>query len=299
MSNRKVLADLFNEIIDPERDLYELYRNKIKSGIKFSLKCKGLKFETEKVNLYQLIKYHVNLFKLSQQSSSHYLGRRHHNVNTLRGNLDKVPLFMDEEYKVEISCQKEIYIKYEGPLSGDFFSNLTVNPSMDFLNKLLDHRELMVEIVLLKEGETHKILEEDIFNPRKFLSQGPLQGTKDKLVTFRRMQKQTLQNRARLLGYDLKKDDVTEIFNKLVVDQLTVSVIENLSKDFLTIRNIIENFPKIISNESLVRDSKSLKEYRDQIKEHILLLEQDGILQVNKSAGVDVPLAEGSSNNPI
>ena len=294
MNNQKILSELFNDLIDIEKDLYVLQIEKLKGkGVTLRIKCQEIKFSFNKLSLYNTLRHYVYFIKTDSMQRTRWSYRYRNQPLGFRNHMDKLPLCLDERYEVTLGLGTEILATYTGGIDEDSLKSVEINPSKSFYENLLKERHVWAQIKLVESGDIRKNVEEEILNSRKHTSKEFVRFKNDFFnLGINRMRLQTIKNRLEVLGFksEYKNEEEAREGIRKVLNNLSVSNIEAFSRDVLIIKQVMENFSKEINNSRLVDEDKNRRKYRSKVLELTKALEDDSWLVINDKIGVTIPV---------
>lgn len=294
MNNQKILSDLFNDLVDIEKDLYVLQTEKLKGeGVILKIKCQEIKFSFNKLSLYNTLRHYVYFVKTDNMQRTRWSYRYRTQPLGFRNSMDKLPLCLDETYEITLGLGKEILATYTGGIEENSLKSVEINPSKSFYDSLLKERQIWAKIKLVAPNEIRKNAEEDILNSRKYAAKEFSKFKNDFFnLSINRMRLQTIKNRLEVLGFksDYKNEEEAKEGIRKIVNNLNASNFEFFSRDVLVIEQVMRNFSKEINNSRLTDEDKNRRRYRSKVLELTKSLEKGEWLVINEKIGVTIPV---------
>ena len=254
----KLLDTLLQDYEDQERDFYLSAKMFLSEGISYQIEKLVLSDKQEKCRPLNLIKPFFNLFYTNDKLFYRAKYKKRKILTSFRGNLQNIPLCMDDDISFQITQQDRVVFKYEGVL------NNLIN---EFELKLNPTKPLLFKIKLIKTNESRQLLEREIDS--NWYINNILESFLNYCQSSRFVVSKSKQSKANHWfsnHLNLKNFDIMN---------LTMSHLKNLSKDVLILEKMITS---LRYGKLSLLDNKEISLYKTLMKENINKLENDNIL---------------------
>lgn len=228
MSNHLKLAKLLNDYVDEESFLYQLFCEKLKSGVTFTLELEDYVFPPD---FKQIIKNNFNIIS----KDSH-----------LRGNLNHLFLFLDNTYELQLLNEQEEVVA-EDIMAEDFFSR-----NQFFKIKDPSQKVKLLKITQVKTGVLQPLIEgrEFLTNPKEYAES--LKSLIKRQLSAHPMEDEWYENRLKLWSLNLTSN------SKIPKNDFGI-------KNLIHLRQVAHHFHFVCSNSELLELSPSTTAYSQEV----------------------------------
>lgn len=228
MSNHLKLAKLLNDYVDEESFLYQIYCEKLKSGLCFSVSLEEYIFPPD---FKQIIKNNFNIVS----KDSH-----------LRGNLNLLFLFLDNTYELKLLNEKEEVV------AEDLFDDSFFSRSQFFKANISNQKIKFLTIKQVKTGLLQPLIEgrEFLSNPREYADY--LKNLVKRQLTAHPMEDEWYENRLKLWSLNLSNNQ------KISKNDFGI-------KNLIHLRQVAHHFHFVCSNNELLEISPATTTYQQQV----------------------------------